>query len=431
MDSVTRQPLSNATVRLISTPDDVVLPEMTRLDGTFKTGKAIPGVYDVEITRAGYYPKTVSFNFVNGEVLSPEIELVALPTFVLNGKVVDEEGNDIPNAIVRLVSDVGVFQTACDDSGNFAMPAVYIGIYEAQAGVWGNMHESFLLMNESKSVTLVAERGYRDDFDLDLGWTVGGAVTSGAWTRGIPTAQFLGGSIACSSDGDSPDDLGDYAYATGISMNPNAESNDVDGGTTWLVSPPMDFTAYINPNITFDYWICELPPNQFDGVHLWVSNGVDTILIDKLGNPEVEGFWAAAAYNNLVLNEPKDQVRFMISASDTTTGNNTYILKVQLDNFFVNDESLSSEDPGEIAGRARLYPNPTHNGEIRLDFPEIRLGEQIQVSVHTLNGQPVLSKEIIHSGSNLLSLRDLTPGLYFIKWNARTGQHGVLKLVLQ
>jgi hypothetical protein len=168
----------------------------------------------------------------------------------------------------------------CDENGVFLIPSVYEGTYEIQSGIWGQTFESNIVMDEPKTITIQVVPGYYDDFDLDLGWTVTGSVLSGAWQRELPAQQLLFDNWICGSEGDSPDDIGGHAYSTGLSTSGNVQNSEVNGGTTWLISPPMDFTQYIYPQISFDYWLCEFPPNEYVGVSVWITNGVDTFLLE-------------------------------------------------------------------------------------------------------------------------------------------------------
>ncbi len=88
-------------MRIVS--DEIVLPQDTRFDGVFKMGKAIPGSYNITVTKDDYYPKTIIGDFVNGVVLTPVIELVAIPTYQVTGNVIYSDGGNVPFAKVTLL----------------------------------------------------------------------------------------------------------------------------------------------------------------------------------------------------------------------------------------------------------------------------------------------------------------------------------------
>jgi hypothetical protein len=201
VDSITHLPLFNAVVKILS--DEIIYPANSKPDGTFKMGKAIPGQYSVKVTKEGYYDKVLSFDFVNGQVLSPVFELRAIPAFTVSGKVVDENQIGIPGAKVIVHGNNLEYETIADANGDFIYPSVYQGIYEIEAGIWNHIYEASLDLHQPVNMTLQTVKGYRDDFDLDLGWTVGGNATQGAWVRDEPTRELLFNQFLFGSEGDS------------------------------------------------------------------------------------------------------------------------------------------------------------------------------------------------------------------------------------
>ena len=212
-------------------------------------------------------------------------------------------------------------------------------------------------MDEPKQLTIELLEGYKDNFDIDLGWTISGDATSGIWGRGIPTEQLLFEDRVCSSAGDSPNDLGGFAYVTGLSTSDNVQDNEVSGGTTWLVSPPMDLTEAIAPKISFDYWLCEFPPNQYTGLSVWLTNDVDTTLLEELRNDTITGSWQSKSYPDLNLTGPINQVRLMISATDTTSGQGDYILKVHFDKFKLSQSGFYTKEHYPAGQNFKHFPN--------------------------------------------------------------------------
>ncbi len=85
---------------------------------------------------------------------------------------------------------------------------------------------------------------FTDDFETDKGWTVDDSygLYDGSWERGIPVDD---------DRGDPPEDSdgSGNCYVT-----ENEREKDIDGGTTWLVSPIFDLSDYQTVNCTFDVW---------------------------------------------------------------------------------------------------------------------------------------------------------------------------------
>ena len=123
-----RDRVDNATVTIES--DEIILPQLTRFDGVFKMGKAIPGQYSYTVEKEGYYTKTIIADFINGDVLTPVVELVPIPWFAVGGKVLFREGGYVPFAKVTMFGADAVYEMTCDENGDFFLPAVYGGTYE-------------------------------------------------------------------------------------------------------------------------------------------------------------------------------------------------------------------------------------------------------------------------------------------------------------
>ncbi len=429
VDSVTHQPLDNAEVTILS--DEILYPQTTKPDGTFKMGKAIPGQYTVKVTRPGYFDKYVPFDFVNGVALNPVIELKPFAAYTIGGKVVQaEDQTDVPFAKIILIGSMGTYETTSDGAGNFEIPAVFDGTYQLQAGVWGYTYEGVIVMNEPKYVAVELTKGYKDDFDLDYGWTVSGTVTQGAWVRETPSLSLLGDTWPCGSPGDSPDDIGPYAYSTGLSGSLDVENSEVSGGTTWLSSPSMDLTGLVNPKITFDYWLCEFPPNQYDGLFAWVTNGTDTVLLDTYDNDTISGSWRHQSYENLTLPAPWDHVQFLFSAQDTTSASNFYVLKAHLDRFEVVEGSLSTHDGPSSNLSIRLYPNPLTGDKVFFQSAGSLPDERMELVISDLQGRILYTDQRYFSQLESGLGIHLQPGVYLIRIRDLEGHTGTQKLIV-
>lgn len=429
IDSVTKEPLNHATV-VIET-DESLLPEFTNLLGEFKTGKAIPGPYDVKVTQPGYYDKTITLDFVNGEVLTPTIELVPLPVFPVGGKVLYAEGGDVPFAKVTFMGPYGIYAIECDENGDFMIPSVYIGDYDVEAAVWGHTYETVVTMDQPRTLTFELIPGYRDDFDTDLGWTITDTVSSGAWGRGIPNEAYLYDTWLCSSDGDSPNDNGLFAYTTGLSPSDDVLDNEVNGGTTWLISPPMDLTEAIEPKISFDYWLCEYPTEEFVGLKAWVTNGQETFLLDDLVNDSITGSWQTKLYTDLsFIPEPLDQVRFLVSASDTTSEGDDYVLKAHIDNFKLQQSGLATEDVYPSGTQFIVFPNPVTGASIYLKSKGATTLDITTVNLFDLQGRMMSSHKVDSSSGIIRIHHQLDNGAYLLQWISEDGKSSIEKVLV-
>ena len=433
VDSITHAPLYNAVVKILS--DEIIYPSNSKPDGTFKMGKAVPGHFQVLVTKEGYFDKTLEFDFVNGQLLTPVIELRAIPQYTLSGKVVRDDHTGIPKAKVIVQGNGLEYETECDANGDFIFPAIFEGTYEIEAGIWNYIHESQVDLFQPINKPLEATKGYKDDFDLDLGWTVSGTATNGVWVRDVPQTEILGTTIICGSDGDSQNDNGPYAFTTGASASSGfVTDSEVDGGVTWLSSPPMDFSIFLDPAIAFDYWLCEFPPNMFHGVHLWLTNGVDTVLLEEFHNDTIAGSWQskyyAKIYDHIDLPAPLDSVQLLISAEDTTTGIDPYIIKMHFDNFKMIDGSAGTKDEMNSSASFLFYPNPLSGSRLYLK-PQTELkGNVVTIQITDPQGRMVQQQSIARFDFEKGIDVRLPEGMYFIQWKTDKNESGAEKLLV-
>jgi hypothetical protein len=434
VDSVTHAPIHNATITILS--DEIVFSENSKPDGTFKMGKAVPGQYAVKITADGYYEKIVTLDFINGEVLTPTIELRSFPIFAVSGAVVyKDSGLPVPQAWVSVIGENGVYETRADDNGSYVFPAVYEGSYEIQAGIWGYTVENQIVLDESMTVTLEVEKGYKDDFDLPLTWSRDGQVSQGFWEREIPSGQLLFDNWQCGSDGDSPFDSGVFAYSTGLSTTDDVADSEVSGGKTWLNTVRMDLSNLTDLRLSFDYWLCEFPPNQYSGLYVYVHNlstGGDTVLLDQLSNDSIYGTWTQKEYElDFLEGVNRDYVRVYFLAQDTTTGSNFYVLKAHIDNFEVSGTEIVGNDDLNAADQFVVYPNPMTGDKLY-----IRSLENVTNSVYTISIADVQGRTLFTRRCSATTLEEdglqvsLAEGVYMLEWIDETGRRAVQKLMV-
>ncbi|MCA9700569.1 MAG: hypothetical protein KC431_23790, partial [Myxococcales bacterium] len=127
-----------------------------------------------------------------------------------------------------------------------------------------------------------------DRFDEDLGWTISGDASEGAWTRGDPVPTKDGdpartaqpgrcfGGFSCLFTGQNPDAL--------------ADQGDVDGGTTIATSPAFDLSGAATATVELSrfFFKSALGPESGLRVELLTPNpnaadGYDAHLLEALG----------------------------------------------------------------------------------------------------------------------------------------------------
>lgn len=351
--------LSNVAITLDATP----IYTSSELDGEYRTGIAAAGSYDVTFVKAGYVPKTVSVALQNGIVTIENVELEPAVPFVFAGQVKDAANNNgVANAVVQFKSSLYDYTANADANGNFSISGFYADTYTAWVGSWGYYAEENPLLTidaQTSSPVFLLDKGYRDEFLLDLGWTVSGAAVGGEWERAqqlTPVYNFQGWNAAPPQDIFS--DLGTQCYVTGNNDNGSYGSDDVDAGTTTLSSPVFDLTGYTNPYINYYYWWINEggggAPN--DTLVVELSNGVTTVQVATYHSSLYE--WSAVQshrVSDFIAPTANMRVHFR-TGDDASSGN---IVEAALDVFEVTDGfGLPTNAIGDNADFCRLAPNP-------------------------------------------------------------------------
>lgn len=95
---------------------------------------------------------------------------------------------------------------------------------------------------ESQTLTVVLD----DDFETNTGWSVSNSssLIAGAWERAVPNGGGVRGDPASDGDGSGS------CYVT----ENGAGNTDVDGGQTYLSSPLIDVSSFVDARVSFLFW---------------------------------------------------------------------------------------------------------------------------------------------------------------------------------
>jgi hypothetical protein len=175
---------------------------------------------------------------------------------------------------------------------------------------------------------------FKDDFETDQGWTVSGNATAGIWERGVP----LGGE----ADGpDSDFDGSGHCYVTGNTLG----ESDVDGGFTYLVSPPLNL-ANTQAVIRYARWYRNYAfveiTNETFVVAISNDDGISWVEVERVG-PVVEaaGLWRQHAFLVTDFVTPTDQVKVRFTAMDAFA--DSYV-EAAVDDFSVSVYTCATEN---------------------------------------------------------------------------------------
>ena len=285
-DASTGAPIFGATVNFTG-----VVDATSDLIGDYHGGVLDAGTYDFTFNKTGYLPETVTGVVMeNGIVAIVDAELTPLPSYTITGQVLDAAtGAGIAGADVLFQNALYNFSGTADASGNFSFD-MYEDDYDFIAGDWGYVTNGInVTVSAGGTYTITLSKGYYDDFIFANDWTTSGTTDVGMWERGEPNGTFAGPD-ASNPDFDVTDDYGDQAYVTGNEPGGTVGTDDVDNGIVNLISPSMDLTGYADPVLSYDRWFFNGggtgTPN--DTLRIFVSNGIEEVLIDAINSSSTE-----------------------------------------------------------------------------------------------------------------------------------------------
>jgi len=138
-------------------------------------------------------------------------------------------------------------------------------------------------------------QSFSDSFDTDLAWTVESTASSGHWDRAVP-------SVACEDDGEPSTDAETGSVWCAITGPGSPQAcNDVDGGCTSFVSPPMDASRE-DQTLSYSRWFSNdtCGHHHDDGftVEFSIDDGSTWVLLEYVEEDEddASGGWVTASF---------------------------------------------------------------------------------------------------------------------------------------
>ena len=399
-DSLSGIPISNATIRILTYN---VISSSTNLSGNYFIGIDNANTYDVEYSKEGYFTDTLEVTLVNGEIIIQNVALMPKQSFSKIGKIVDSEGNGIPNCSLMISSNFFKDSLTTNQFGEFILDTLYQSDYTIYYGKWGyrTKCEVKTLFSDSLPLLLDLENSYYDDFTFNFGWVITGNSSSGIWEIGNPIPTIQNGEIYNPSD-DINSDCYINALITGNSLGGGATADDIDDGFTLVTSPLFDLTTYNNPAIRFFEWFANGSGWSAgnDSLSVYLSNGINSKLVSSTIG-QLNNQWIEKNINISQFIELTSEMRISFKVSDYNPYN--HLVEAGIDGFEVyEDNSLSANY--EFTIDDIIYPNPAIN--------------EINISIVGLKNIYNLSGKLIHStNENVIDVSMLTKGVYFLNSN--------------
>ncbi len=184
---------------------------------------------------------------------------------------------------------------------------------------------------------------FSDDLETNQGWTVGATgdnATTGIWVRVDPVGS------AAQPEDDHTSAPGIRCWVTGQGQpGGGVGDNDVDNGTTTVLSPLLDLTGLSLPVISYWRWYSNNANLVVDDTFLVeVSNGGAWVQVELLGpsGQETTGGWFFHQFSVADFVAPNATVRVRFRASDLGQGS---IVEAAVDDFQVKELNCSGGGP--------------------------------------------------------------------------------------
>ncbi len=262
------------------------------------------------------------------------------------------------------------------------------------------------------------KKGYKDEFVLDLGWTEFGIATTGNWERAIPDNIYTWQGSMLPDEGDLIGDIGDYCLVTGNNGAGVHGADDIDGGATTIMSPPMDLSSAIDPLLSFHFVFSKpWPPNAEDSFEVYMTNGSDTVTLMSTLMPEYD--WSGKQEIRILdFIALSNNMRVYFKANDDSPGD---VVEALVDLFLISDSMATSI--ATIANKTvdlQYYPNPFDHS-IQINY-SIENSQQQATPVQVFNtlGQLIEERVLVQATGRLELGQSWDRGVYFITIGNRT-----------
>ncbi|MEM6726161.1 MAG: T9SS type A sorting domain-containing protein, partial [Bacteroidota bacterium] len=429
-DASNSSPIFGASVEIIGT--NVI--ESTALNGSYQTGVALDGFVDVIFSAPGYEDQLVTVELTEGVTMVVNAQLVPLVPFTVTGTLFDLfSANPIEDGIVLFQGEDFTYETTTDASGAFSVPNFFEGDYDVFAGKWGfqTIEVAQNFSQASTTISLETEEGIADPFALDLGWTVSGSILNGEWERGVPIGvpTPLGFSITPSAD--VPSDIGEQCWVTG--NGPDIFADNVNLGTTRLISPEFDLSNVTNPQISYNYWFVSGNPVTFgagnDSLFVLLDNGVEQVRVASYSTSNLFATlqWESDQIQVIDFITPTANMTITFVTSDLAQQDD--ITEAGVDNFVVfAGDPVAIESPSIGLNKLDAFPNPSATGfTVQVDLDQLESNTRVRVWNST--GQLIEQKAIGQAQEQFQIGQQWPAGVYFLRLESISGASESLKLI--
>lgn len=412
--------------------------------GFYKTG-AIAGNYDITFSLKGFIPKTINIDLNAENTTTLDVSLDPIPKMTGYVEVLrySSPNTALANARVEISNDLATYSALTDENGIATFAEMYEGTYALVAGKWGYdirklNNENFMPANDTLTLELYfydcfnCIESYVDDFALDLGWEVWQNADNGNWTREKPVPVVQGENTLVPGI-DATDDYGNQCYMTGNAETPTPISDDLDGGSSILLSP--EFVLHASNDASCEYAL-EINANVWASVSDTNMSALQIQLIDAatgevLYEPDVNFY---QEFTNQVINaEAFKTLQLYIPETFVTDNMMDKALQLQFV-AYENPEAEAEIITEYLIDKVRIflyqqvcgitentldsnvifYPNPFINDAYIVAKDKENGIYQAEISVFNILGEKVAYTPYYILGTPLYFLQDLPKGIYYL-----------------
>ena len=405
-DANTSAPMSNVTIQIVGEN----YTSLSSLDGSYETGTADAGVYTVVFTSPGYEDQIVEVTLASGEIFDFSVQLIPFESFAVQISVVDATDLiGLSSASVHVYNDDFDFEWVSAQDG-FVTSTLVSGTYNVAIGIWGyqTICSEFTIESSQVEIAFELDKGYSDDFSIDLGWIVENesSLTAGAWERGIPNGTDYQGELM-NPNSDAAGDCGSEAYITGNAANASFYEADLDGGRTSIYSPIMDLSSFQTVSLSFSTWFQNSGGQSFpnDSLLIKLTNGSQTTLLYSRTSQNSSAQWQTQQIlvpAELILNNTMQLIVETMDYDDSG-----HLVEAGFDKFLITETELTVADTESTV--INIYPNPSFDGLVNIYLEE----NETLVSITDISGK-LISRTLLNKGANPLNFSTLSKGAYLI-----------------
>jgi choice-of-anchor B domain-containing protein len=403
-DASTNTSLSGVTVEILNSNNNT----LTNVGGGFKLGTLNAGTYSVVFSHPLYQSDTINQVVLqNDSTTILNLVMYSLTPLNLNIESKSSALNSMLSGVDFIITnDDFTYSGTTDQNGLFTINNLIPGSYNIYAGLWSYKDfcmESFDIINDNTPFIISLDEGYRDRFNVDMGWTVNSSAASGLWERDVPNVTIYNNSDTCSPAFDS-EDCGNMAFITGnLGSSPSAD--DVDLGYVQLVSPTIS-----------------LDSNQINYLHcnLWWRNFLggtisdDTLFIDVNDGVNKENLFFIQSDNpknwyKLSLEIPNtinlSSFKIEITTADWSSGVD-HLVEAGIDNLYIDNDPSSNINQVQTSF-IKVFPNPTPDGILQIQGLKV----PYEYSLFNISGELVQYETSNYNNE----IQILKKGLYILK----------------